>query len=134
MKNLAMTQGSPLVRVCRLGLGWGAAELILTNPESLFLICAAMVMTQGRRLLNTTRYFLKLPSSRRRAIASAVYQPCLRAFLFPFGAPGDFPPCIRHRPFFIAGDWHKLPRLVRALHRDAWCICKCMGLILRFGW
>ena len=23
------------------------------------------------------------------------------AFLFPFGAPGDFPPCIRHRPFGI---------------------------------
>jgi hypothetical protein len=45
-------------------------------------------------------------TERRRAIASAVYRPCLRAFLFPFGAPGDIPPCIRHRPFGIAGDWH----------------------------
>ena len=27
--------------------------------------------------------------------------PRLRAFLLPFGAPGDIPPCIRHRPFGI---------------------------------
>ena len=47
-------------------------------------------------------------TERRRAIASAVYRPCLRAFLFPFGAPGDIPPCIRHRPFGIAGAWHEL--------------------------
>jgi hypothetical protein len=26
----------------------------------------------------------------------------LYAFLLPFGAPGDVPPCIRQRPFFIA--------------------------------
>jgi len=45
------------------------------------------------------------------AIAPAVYQPCLRAFLFPFGAPGNVPPCIRHRPFFIAADRHGLPLL-----------------------
>jgi len=25
------------------------------------------------------------------------------------GAPGDGPPCIRHLPFAIAGDWHGLP-------------------------
>jgi hypothetical protein len=36
------------------------------------------------------------PISRRLAIASAVYRPCLSARLFPFGAPGDGPPCIRH--------------------------------------
>jgi hypothetical protein len=43
----------------------------------------------------------------------------LYAFLLPFGAPGDVPPCIRQRPFFIAGDWH-----------GVWCIGKlCMGLI-----
>jgi hypothetical protein len=28
----------------------------------------------------------------------------LEAFVLPLGAPGDFPPCRRHRPFGIAGD------------------------------
>jgi hypothetical protein len=37
-------------------------------------------------------------------VPSAEYRPCLKAFLFPFGAPGDFPPCIRQRPFLIAAD------------------------------
>jgi hypothetical protein len=41
--------------------------------------------------------------------------PCLKAFLLAFGAPGDRPPCIRQRPFGIAGDWHGLPLLVRAV-------------------
>jgi hypothetical protein len=54
---------------------------------------------------------------RRSAIASAVYHPCLRAFLFPFGAPGDGPPCIRQRPFGIAGDWHGLSLRVFAPQR-----------------
>jgi hypothetical protein len=35
--------------------------------------------------------------ARRRAIASAVQRPCLRAFLFPLGVTGDGPPCIRPR-------------------------------------
>src|SRR5215467_12960995 len=35
---------------------------------------------------------MRLEISRRRAIASAVKRPCLRAFLFPLGGPGDFPP------------------------------------------
>jgi hypothetical protein len=39
---------------------------------------------------------------------------CLKAFLLPLGAPGDRPPCTRQRPFGIAGDWHRLPLLVRA--------------------
>src|SRR5262249_13832929 len=59
-------------------------------------------------------------------------RPCFKAFWLPFGAPGDGPPCIRQRPFFIAGDWHGLPRRVRARHRSAWCMGKCMGLFLRF--
>jgi hypothetical protein len=37
----------------------------------------------------------------------------LNAFLLPFGAPGDGPPCIRQRPFGIAGDWQGFPFLVR---------------------
>jgi hypothetical protein len=81
------------------------------------------------------RAFVARNSSRiscRLAIASAVYRPCLSACLLPFGAPGESPPCIRHRPFFIAGDWHGLPRRVRARHRGARCIGKCMGLFLRF--
>src|SRR6266567_3987920 len=61
--------------------------------------------------------------SRLRILASAVYRPCFSAFLLPFGAPGDFPPCIRQRPFGIAGDRHGLPLRVRALHRGL----RCMG-------
>src|SRR5215470_17665148 len=72
-------------------------------------------------------------SSRRRAMASAVYQPCLRAFLFPFGAPGDVPQCIRHRPFGIAGDWQGLPLRVFAPQRGLDCMSKSMGLSLDFG-
>jgi hypothetical protein len=64
---------------------------------------------------------------RRRIMASTVYRPCLSAFLFPFGAPGDLPPCIRHGPFGIAGDWHGLPLRVRAPHRGL----RCMGNLSR---
>jgi hypothetical protein len=43
-----------------------------------------------------------------------------------------FSACIRHRPFGIAGDWHRIPFLVRAPHRRLTCIGNllCMGLIL----
>jgi hypothetical protein len=50
----------------------------------------------------------------------------LETLLLPFGGPGDIPPCIRQRPFGVAGDWQQLPRLVFAPHRGL----KCMGLIL----
>jgi hypothetical protein len=63
----------------------------------------------------------KPASNRRNAIASAVYQPCFSAFLFPFGAPGDGPPCIRQRPFRIAGDWHRPPLRVFAPQRGLDC-------------
>jgi hypothetical protein len=33
----------------------------------------------------------------------------LKARLLPFGAPGALPPCIRQRPFGIAGDWQGVP-------------------------
>src|SRR5215468_4499738 len=72
-------------------------------------------------------------SSRRRAMASALYHPCFRAFLFPFGAPGDGPPCIRQRPFGIAGDWQGLPLRVFAPQRGLDCMSKSMGLSLDFG-
>src|SRR4051794_33300423 len=72
-------------------------------------------------------------TERRRAIASAVYRPCLRAFLFPFGAPGDIPPCIRHRPFGIAGDWHEFRLLVRAPHRGLRCIGNLSRIVLVLG-
>jgi len=53
-----------------------------------------------------------------------VWYPCFRPFLFPIGGPGDFPPCIRQRPFFIAGDWQALPlAFVRAPHLGL----RCMG-------
>jgi hypothetical protein len=70
---------------------------------------------------------------RRASIVSAEYRPCLNALVLPLGAPGDFPPCSRHRPFGIAGDWHRLPLLVRVPHRRLRCIgdLLCMGLILQ---
>jgi hypothetical protein len=34
---------------------------------------------------------------------TAEYNPFFSARLFPLGAPGDGPPCIRQRPFGIAG-------------------------------
>jgi ParB family transcriptional regulator, chromosome partitioning protein len=39
-------------------------------------------------------------------------------------------PCIRQRPFGIAGAWHGRPLRVRARHFDARCIGKCVGLFL----
>ena len=62
-----------------------------------------------------------------------MYHPCFSAFLFPFGAPGDGPPCIRQRPFGIAGDWHELPLRVFAPQRGLDCLSKSMGLSLDFG-
>ena len=50
------------------------------------------------------------------------------------GAPVDFPPCILHRLFLIAGDWHGFSLRVRAPHFGLWCIGNlfCMGLFLKF--
>jgi hypothetical protein len=61
-----------------------------------------------------------------------VKRPCLKAWLSPFAVPGDLPPCIRQRPFSIAGDWHEFPALVRA-QRGLKCVGNllCMGLFLR---
>ena len=71
-------------------------------------------------------------SSRRSAIELAVQRPCLRAVVLPIGAPGDVPPCIRQRPFSIAGDRHDVPFRVLAPQRGLRCIGNllCMGLLL----
>lgn len=69
------------------------------------------------------------------AIALAERPPCFRALLFPSGAPGFVPPCIRHRfrPF-TAGDWHAVPERVRAKQRGADASRSgCMGLIVNFS-
>ena len=69
-------------------------------------------------------------------MVSALRPPCFQAFLFPFGGPGDLPPCNLHRPFGIAGDWHGFPDLLeRARHRGARCMgkgCLCMRLFVIF--
>ena len=67
-------------------------------------------------------------------MASAEYRPCLYAFLFPVGAPGDVAPCIRQRPFGVAGDWHGIPLRVLAPQRELRCMGNllCRGLILWF--
>src|SRR5262245_18601063 len=72
-------------------------------------------------------------SSRRKAMALAVYHPCFSAFLFPLGAPGDDPPCIRQRPFGIAGDWQGLPLRVFAQKRGLDCRSKWCGMSLDLG-
>ena len=64
-------------------------------------------------------------ASRRSAVAAAVKRPCLKAFVLPTGAPGDAPPCIRQRPFVIAGDRHSIPLLVLAPQRGLRCMGKC---------
>jgi hypothetical protein len=46
------------------------------------------------------------PEEFEEAMASAVKRPCLNAWLFPFGALCEAPPCTRQRPFVIAGDRH----------------------------
>src|SRR5690348_7429303 len=77
---------------------------------------------------------IRAEKCRRPSIALPVYRPCLRAFLLPVGAPGDPPPCIRQRPFRIAGDRHCWALRVRAPHRGLRCMGNllCMGLFLRF--
>jgi len=60
------------------------------------------------------------------------------------GAPGDFPPCIRQRLFFIAGGRHGLPLRVYAPHRGLWCIaevsdetparCIASRIAMRINW
>jgi hypothetical protein len=65
-------------------------------------------------------------------IEVAEYNPCFSAFLFPFGAPGEGPPCILQRPFAIPGDWHGFPLRVRARHFDPRGIGDCTGLFLHF--
>ena len=70
-------------------------------------------------------------TSVRFAIASFVNAPCLYMPLrLPFGAPGDAPPCIRQRPFGIAGARHGAALRVFAPQRGERCIAQCMGLPL----
>jgi len=69
-------------------------------------------------------------TSRRRVIAWAVWRPCLKAFLLPFGGPVDLPPCSRQRPLRIAGARHELALRVRAPHWGARCMGNCMGSFL----
>ena len=76
---------------------------------------------------------------RRRS--RAVLPPWVSALELPMGAPRALPPCIRHRPFRIAGARHGQPLRVRAPQRGAPFSAKtlpiisstysrCMGLIV----
>ena len=57
------------------------------------------------------------------------------ALALPFGAPGDVPPCIRQRPFAIAGERHGGPARVLAPQRGLRCMGNllCTGLFLQFA-
>jgi hypothetical protein len=76
--------------------------------EGLSELCGQQPRSPAMCLTLRPRKSLHRPQQRRNlarlAIASAVYRPCLNAFMLPFGAPGDIPPCNRHRPFGIAGE------------------------------
>lgn len=70
-------------------------------------------------------------TSARFARASFEKSPCLNMPLrSPFGAPGDAPPCMRQRPFGIAGARHGVALRVFAPQRGERCIAQCMGLPL----
>src|SRR5262249_60959135 len=77
----------------------------VTRPVGRTTPCKAIFSPEANRLLTGCRLFacVKPEISRRSAMASAVYPPSLSAFLFPI------PPCIRQRPFGIAGARHDSP-------------------------
>jgi hypothetical protein len=116
----------------RLALADRAEEWISSENEWItrFAQLASSVAPARERMAR-----MSAATSRRPAIASALYRPCLKAFRLPFGAPVDRPPCIRHRPFGIAACWHGCP-VVRqwAPHLGLSCIgnLRCMGLTLDF--
>ncbi len=58
-----------------------------------------------------------------KPIGCAAYRPCSSAFLFPFGAPGELPPCILQRPFGMAGPWQGRPPRAAA-HRRLSCLTR----------
>lgn len=67
----------------------------------------------------------------RCVIPSRPYKPCLCALRLRLGAPGDVPPCMRHRFLpLIAGDWQGVPWRVFAPQRGLVCMGNllCMGL------
>src|SRR5262245_14947872 len=78
-------------------------------------------------------------SNRRRASASAVYHPCFRAFLFPFGAPGDGPPVhpaasVRHRRRLATPPFAGLRSTARAgLHELIHTLCAASRPIRGWG-
>ena len=88
---------------CRELFGWFSH----CGPNFLH-VCSRAVLARAFIARNSSRISCRL------AIASAVYRPCFQACLLPLGAPGDRPPCMRQRPFGIAGDRHGFPLLVRA--------------------
>lgn len=72
-------------------------------------------------------------ATRRRSTTSADRNPCFHMpFAGPGGAPGEAPPCIRHRPFGIAADRHGVALRVRAPRRRT-RLCEPMhGLVAVF--
>jgi hypothetical protein len=118
--------------------GGRGREIVRTGPILARTVCRSAntcILGPAYSLICPVVSFIaasNLEISRRRSIASALYRPCLNAFLLPLGAPGEHPPCIRHLPLVIGGDWQGLPARVRAPHLFPPCISKCMGLFLHF--
>src|SRR3954469_18659665 len=64
--------------------------------------------------------WIRSRSRRRSALAASEWKPVRQLPLrSPWGAPGERPPWVLHRPFGIAGPWQIVPRRVLAPHLAA---------------
>jgi hypothetical protein len=93
--------------------------------RSLPLAAPVVSARRQRRPALISRRILRISAviSRRRSITSIDRRPCRHMPLpLPRGAPGEAPPCRRHRRrFFIAGDRQGVPARVRASQRGQDC-------------
>ena len=90
-------------------------------------VAVELFAREGARILASD---LKPTASARIAKVAADRPPCFQALRLPTGAPGFVPPCILHRRLpLTAGDWHSVPKRVRARQRGA-CASRagCIGL------
>ena len=69
------------------------------------------ILTSIQSRSPTTRAFSRSTSlmARRNSKAAVERRPRLKVFRLPSGASAERPPCIRHRPFSIAGPQHGRP-------------------------
>jgi hypothetical protein len=105
---------------------WAAAAAARCFAETWFsaiLDVCHRLAPRRHRVLNRPQRFIRLaheaPDPTGSATISSLYLPCFHMpFRLPLGPPlPGAPPCIRHLPFGVAGDWQGVPRCVLAKHR-----------------